>query len=201
MIERIGRELIEEGIKSEIITSSIEDDTPVIRIGDGWFYLSVSFSELQSRGYTRSDLVDMIYDAVNSEPINGETDDEASGCLYYKFYLEEQLGSIHYAEERRMQALENGNTVQGELVIHYNDDEYRCYTPVRVAFDEMVAAATEEDERWEPFKADDLYLEEDWEEIVVNGEAYPIAYDFDPDGIAEAEEQYGKGGYILVMER
>lgn len=91
MLERISRELLKDGIEEGIITFGAPDgdDTLAAYIGDYWFYIAEQSSE---EDYSHDELADLVYDAVNDGPINAEDDDEATECLYYKYYLEEQLG-------------------------------------------------------------------------------------------------------------
>ena len=91
MIERISKELIESGIENRIITFGIQDDQLVAHIGDYWFYISSEYG-LAEEDCSFEDLVSLTHEAVNDEPINADDDDEATECLYYQYYLKEQLG-------------------------------------------------------------------------------------------------------------
>lgn len=90
MTERIEKELIKKGLEKGIITFDMEDDLLIARIGDNWFFISSDYDKTE-KDYSTQKLIDMIYKTVNDEPINSDDEDDAAECLYYKYYLEEQL--------------------------------------------------------------------------------------------------------------
>ncbi len=90
MTERISKQLINQGLDTGLITFRMEEDNLVVQIGEGWFYINSEHGKTE-KDYTEKQLIDMIHEAVNDEPINDENEDDASECLYYRYYLEERL--------------------------------------------------------------------------------------------------------------
>lgn len=91
MIERIFLDLIEDGIERDIITFEMEDDQLAAHIGDYSFFI-LSNPNLAVNDCSFDELAELVHEAINNEPINADEEDEATECLYYLYYLEEQLG-------------------------------------------------------------------------------------------------------------
>lgn len=89
-MERISKELIDKGIDKNVITFGMEDDTLTAYIGDYWFFISQEHNKTEN-DYTKEELINLIYEAINGKPINNDEEDEATECLYYKAILEEDL--------------------------------------------------------------------------------------------------------------
>lgn len=90
MMERISRELVESGIDEDIIRFGMQDGALAAHIGDYWFYIAEEGRTEDD--FTRDELVSLVHEAVNDEPINADDEEAATECLYYKYFLEEQLG-------------------------------------------------------------------------------------------------------------
>lgn len=88
--ERINKDLIRKGLENNLITFQIKYNNLAVKIGDFWFYIS-SEHDRTEKDYTKEQLVDMIYESINSEPINDADEEQATECLYYKCFLEEKL--------------------------------------------------------------------------------------------------------------
>lgn len=89
-MERISKTLIIKGIENGIITFDMKDGCLTACIGDYWFFIS-SENDKTEEDYTKEHLAGLIYDTINSEPINDEEEDNATECLYYKAVLEESI--------------------------------------------------------------------------------------------------------------
>lgn len=89
-MERISRELVEEGIDNELILFGVEDDQLAAYIGDYWFFVTDELGTTED-DYSPEELTDLVYEAINDEPINSDDEDEATESLYYKYFLEERL--------------------------------------------------------------------------------------------------------------
>lgn len=92
--EKITKEMIFKGLCNETIRiiNNPNDDCIAAQIGSYWFYFTESENEDLSseeyyETYTKEEITDMIYDVINDEPINGETEDDASEWLYYRACL------------------------------------------------------------------------------------------------------------------
>lgn len=90
MMERISRELVESGIDEGIIRFGIQDGTLAAYIGDYWFYIAEEGN--REEDIAHDELAFLVYETVNDEPINADDEEDATECLYYKYFLEEQLG-------------------------------------------------------------------------------------------------------------
>lgn len=80
--ERISKEQIKAGLTNRTIRIQIRDDMLAAKIGQYWFYIG------KAKHCKRKHFADLIYEAINSEPINHTDKDQASECLYYKAILE-----------------------------------------------------------------------------------------------------------------
>lgn len=89
-MERISKNLIEEGLNANIISFAIEDDLLTAHIGDYWFFIS-SEPNKNENDFSKEQLVDMIYEVINDEPINDDNEELATECLYYKSVLLEAI--------------------------------------------------------------------------------------------------------------
>lgn len=85
-MERISRELIMTGIRNATISFKLVDGLLSAVIGDYWFYICEE-NDKTEKDFEKAELADMIYKAVNEEPINSEDEEKASECLYYKAIL------------------------------------------------------------------------------------------------------------------
>lgn len=92
--ERISIDEVRRGLTDGDIIIGAVDGEVVAEIGEYWFY----FCE-EDAGVTPSAHIDttpfeedvrMIHAAINAEPVNGMTEEEASECLYYKAVLRER---------------------------------------------------------------------------------------------------------------
>ena len=90
IMERISMELIRKGISQKIIVFGMEDDQLVAHIGDYWFFITDEPGKDESC-FSEDELIEMVYSAVNDEPINDDIDEYAIECLYYKTVLEENI--------------------------------------------------------------------------------------------------------------
>lgn len=90
MIERVSRELVESGIDEGIIRFGMQDSTLAAHIGDYWFYIAEEGSA--GEDIAHDELASLVYETVNDEPISADDEEDATERLYYKCFLEEQLG-------------------------------------------------------------------------------------------------------------
>lgn len=90
---RISRNLICAGIENGTISFGMEDNLLVAKIGDNWFFISSDFDKTEE-DYLFEQLVNMIYESVNAEPINDDEEESAGECLYYKTILIESIGGF-----------------------------------------------------------------------------------------------------------
>lgn len=88
---KIDRELIEKGIERKIIRIDLEDDLLAAYIGGYWFYISSEYG-LKPEQFSIKELSKMVDEAINSEPIYDEDEDQAAEFLYYRAIL---LGSLN----------------------------------------------------------------------------------------------------------
>lgn len=91
MLERISKELIKTGIENgTIILDRRMDGQLIACIGDYWFYYEngrySSVEELR-KNKTPDEIVNLIWEAINDEPINDEDEEQATECLYYRAIL------------------------------------------------------------------------------------------------------------------
>jgi hypothetical protein len=89
-MERINRELVQKGIEQNIISFDMEDDMLIACIGDYWFFISDELDK-GKESFSKEELVNMVYESINDEPINDEDEEQATECLYYKAVLLEQV--------------------------------------------------------------------------------------------------------------
>lgn len=89
-MERISRELVGEGIDNELILFGVEDNQLVAHIGGYWFFITNELGTTED-DYSPEELTDLVYEAINDEPINSDDEAEATESLYYKYFLEERL--------------------------------------------------------------------------------------------------------------
>lgn len=90
--ERISKELIKNGIANGtiILDKPADDDQLVAWIGDYWFYyLDEEYDSIEDlrKNKTQDEIVTLIWEAINDEPINDEDEEHASECLYYRAVL------------------------------------------------------------------------------------------------------------------
>ena len=90
--ERISKELIKNGIENGtiILDKPTDDDQLVAWIGDYWFYcLDEEYDSIEDlrKNKTQDEIVNLIWEAINDEPINDENEDSACECLYYRAVL------------------------------------------------------------------------------------------------------------------
>lgn len=90
-MERVSKSLIENALRHGLITFQMEFNTLAAKIGEYWFYISPDYEKTE-KDYSTAELIDMIYESINDEPINNIDDEEVSECLYYKHFLETKLG-------------------------------------------------------------------------------------------------------------
>lgn len=88
-MERINKELVRKGIEQNVISFDMEDDMLIACIGDYWFFISDELDK-GKESFSKEELVNMVYESINDEPINDEDDEQAGECLYYKAVLLEQ---------------------------------------------------------------------------------------------------------------
>ena len=104
-MERITRKDIERAYDAGII--QIADMTQaegcmgdiICKIGEYWFYFAGAEGENKTaaeyvREVPKEDIISEIHEAINSEPINGETYEDSTECLYYRSYISEQLDKL-----------------------------------------------------------------------------------------------------------
>lgn len=89
-MERINRGLVKKGIEQNIISFAMDDGLLISCIGDYWFYISSDFDK-KEEDFSKEELINMVYESVNDEPINDEDEEQAGECLYYKAILEEAI--------------------------------------------------------------------------------------------------------------
>lgn len=92
MKKRISKTLIKKGLKKGLINFRMEQDNLAAIIGDNWFYIC-SEPELTEDFFEEAELIDMIHIEVNGPAINSDKEEDATECLYYKYYLEETLAA------------------------------------------------------------------------------------------------------------
>lgn len=89
--ERISKELIKNGIDNGTINLNKQMDGQLIAsIGDYWFYYeNGEYSSIEDlrKNKTHDEIVNLIWEAINDEPINDENEDLACECLYYRAVL------------------------------------------------------------------------------------------------------------------
>lgn len=198
MQERISKDLIADGLCHNLIVESPSPSDGLIgfKIGDGCFFAPPEWDEAYVRSLNLQELADALYEILNDEPVNGETDDEAGECLYYKYFLEEALGELFDLQEQRISACDSPDALDGMLVTHYGDDEYQTSIPVKVSIEEMSALIFGEYRD----DSDACYeFSSSWTEIVADGQEFPAVFEYDQDGIWEMERKYGTGNYITVF--
>ena len=98
---RVPKELLQKGLRAGLIQFIPEiPETGVgvmARIGEGTFFFAGAEGESMTpaeyiKNVPEDDLIEELFDAVNSAPINGETEDVSTEAMYYRFWLEESLG-------------------------------------------------------------------------------------------------------------
>ena len=90
--------MIQKGVRDNKITFTTRYDTLAAAIGEYWFYICKDTGKTE-KDFTQDELADMVYEAVNSEPINNKDEEQAAECLYYKAVLEENMHkSVNSAE-------------------------------------------------------------------------------------------------------
>ena len=94
--QEISIEQIRKGLKSGIVWLAIKEGSIAAHIGDGWFWFSdkgedISVFEFVSKYH--DDIPEWIYQAINSEPIKEEKEDDSTEWLYYKAVLDEELNA------------------------------------------------------------------------------------------------------------
>lgn len=94
MKEKISKELIFKGLCNGTIRiiNNPNDYCIAAQIGDSWFYFAGNENDDMEANryleiYTKEEIAEMIYNTINDEPINGETEDDASEWLYYRACL------------------------------------------------------------------------------------------------------------------
>lgn len=99
MPERITKRMIRTGRAKgiiELIHNPIDGDISA-KIGEHWFYFAgeagegdITIAEFKAK-HTETQIVDMIYRAVNDTPINNVWETDATEALYYMYYLNENI--------------------------------------------------------------------------------------------------------------
>lgn len=89
-MERINKELVQKGIEQNVISFDMEYGMLIACIGDYWFFISDELDK-NKESYSKEELVDMVYESINDEPINDEDEEQAGECLYYKAVLLERV--------------------------------------------------------------------------------------------------------------
>lgn len=89
-MERISKELVKKCLEEGLIRFKMEDGMLAACIGDYFFYICDEDYKDQN-AFSKEELINMIYETINDEPINDENEDDATECLYYKAFLEERL--------------------------------------------------------------------------------------------------------------
>lgn len=94
--DKISKEIIYKGLCNGTIQiiNNPNDYCIAAQIGDSWFYFTGNENDDMEvddylKIYTKEEITDMIYNAINDEPINGETEDDATEWLYYRSFLTE----------------------------------------------------------------------------------------------------------------
>lgn len=87
-MERISRDMVRKGIRNSRITFITRYDNLAAAIGEYWFYICNDIGKTE-KDFTEDELVDMVHEAINDEPINNKDEEQAAECLYYKAVLEE----------------------------------------------------------------------------------------------------------------
>lgn len=119
--EVITREIIQNGLRNNIIQIiNCENDGDIAaKIGDYWFYIcsnddrSLSVSEFMAK-YTEESIIELIYAAINSPPIKGDTEDESTEWLYYLTYLIDscvEYSKQHLDPQNKATESENASTI------------------------------------------------------------------------------------------
>lgn len=91
-MERIDKEIIRKGVQQKIIAFSFgtEGGLPTAHIGDNSFFISDECGRT-IESFSESELIDMVYETINDEPINDENEEQAGEFLYYKAFLMERV--------------------------------------------------------------------------------------------------------------
>lgn len=89
---RVSRYLLDKAYENDLITFEGVRDGIKAHIGEHWFYcISEPFTKIKD--FTAEKFLREAYVAINNEPINAKSYDEATECLYYMHYLQEQLSA------------------------------------------------------------------------------------------------------------
>ena len=91
-MERINKDLICKGIEQGVISFRMEDNQLVACIGDYWFFISSELDK-DEKAFCKEELINMVYEVINDEPINDESEEFSTECLYYKAVLLERVSN------------------------------------------------------------------------------------------------------------
>ena len=94
LMERITKQMILNGLQKGVIRlGNCEQSSNIVAyIGEYWFYflsLDIQTEKELRKTFSEEEIVNMIWFAINNEPINDEDEELATECLYYKSILEE----------------------------------------------------------------------------------------------------------------
>lgn len=92
--------------------------------------------------------------------------------------------------------------MQGELIYHYNDDEYRRHVPVELDFDEMTATVLDENDSWWEPESMTCDPQDSWLEVIDGsyGDSFSAVEEWDTDGIDHMRGEYGDDGFFVVRD-
>lgn len=97
--EKITKEMILKGLEEGVIKliNNTNDNDIAAQIKKHWFYFAsqtpnADLSVEEFIGiYDNDEIAELIYEAINDEPIKGKTEDDSTEWLYYKSVLLENL--------------------------------------------------------------------------------------------------------------
>lgn len=93
--ERISKDMVRRGLADGDIEITMVENEIVAKIGPNWFYFGAQDEDITAGVHIDTtpfeDDVEAIWEAINDEPINGTTEDEAAECLFYKAFLAERF--------------------------------------------------------------------------------------------------------------
>lgn len=90
--------------------------------------------------------------------------------------------------------------IEGEYLIHFDDDTFIQHFPASIDLDTMEAQVEDTGSYWEPDEPiGEGWGDSSWEEIVTDdGDAFPAVNGTDDDGIMHMEDSYGVNEFIVV---
>lgn len=127
--EEISKKAIRKGIMNEVISFGMELGNLVAIIGEYWFYIC-SEPDKTSSDFDLEELVEMVFETINSEPIKNNSEEESPEWLYYQSILEftERIFYHVTLKENLDKILKEGLIPQiGDRALECGDTEKKIY--------------------------------------------------------------------------